>query len=303
MTHWAHVKTKAAHPKDIEEDAEWYVWHEQTQVMRKVGDKLSIESHCCGQTEPNPVDSMKLKVVAGYEVHGLGHVDSASHSSVIFLMRHPSQFFGRPVYESSRADQFLFWIGESEGGFWIDADEDLELYALSNVQDVLKKEEEFYRKKGYWVLANQLPPYHVKYDWKDAIAWVKDKAMTPFEIRHQWYMRDPTKRILSPIDAGILNPDLKIKPEEKLARAMLPVMASVDPEPIQSNTANARELQRKIMERTSAESLSLQQQKQPNSMMKLARIPGLDDEYPGKKGYQLMLEDDSQPYEHPEVLE
>jgi len=307
MTHWAHVQTKAEHPKDIEGDAEWYVWHEQTQVMRKVGDEVEIQNGMCGHSEPNPVDVMKMKVVAGYEVHGLEHMFvGTGHASANFLMRHPSQFFGRPVYESSRSDQYLFWIQEHVDGtsvkYWVDADEELELYSLSNVQDVLKKEEEFYRKKGYWVLARQLPLQHVEYDWQESIAWVKDKAMTPFEIRHQWYMRDPTKGNLSPKDSGILNPDLKIKPEEKLARSMLPpVVTPVAPMPILSGPIEARQMHRATAER--ANDAPSGQQKHPNSMMNLMRIPGLDDDSPGQKGYQPMLQDSTTQSYADEALE
>jgi hypothetical protein len=115
MTHWAHVKSTAEHPKDIEVDAEWYVWHEQTKMMRRVGEEdIEIQSGMsCRKVEAEPVDRMTLRVVAGYEVLGLDHViDSTGHASANFLMRHPTQFFGRPVYESSRSDQYLFWLQE-----------------------------------------------------------------------------------------------------------------------------------------------------------------------------------------------
>jgi hypothetical protein len=220
MTNWAYVKSTASRPSEIPHDADWFVWHDQTQMMRQTTEILTqaaVSSVGCMKTEIQPVDQLRIGIVVGYEVTGLeSHVAS-------FLLRHPSQFFGRPVFEAESIAQCLFWIeenGQVSDGY---LDDELELGVTAASKD------RPFLNRGYWVLASEPPLEGITLKWDDdasktaglpyrslhAIAWVKDNAVTPDSIADisVWQVLDTATGKHSE------NTAMRIRPEEWKSKA------------------------------------------------------------------------------------
>lgn len=257
MSNWAYVESSASHPGEIPQDAPWYVWHNQTKSMKQWGVNLAEESKTCYKVVPEPVDEIKVGIVVGYEVTGLEA--GAGVAGASFLLRHGSQFYGRPVYEADSVEQYLFWIeqaGSVDDGL---VDPEMDEKTVNAAKEML------FSKPGYWVLASELPleGSNLPKSWsttgtfphKDlsAIAWVEDTAVTPHAISDKsvW-------KVVNSSGAIVSNTEMRIRPEEWKSK--------VSRKPQATGEASARE---------DSAALALTQKKDMPSQ--LGYIPGLDD--------------------------
>jgi len=220
LKNWAFVEASVDHPRDIPANKEWYVWHEQTRSLRKPNDlKGQKVGRGCFEKDADPVDAINFHVIVGYEVMGLGP-SKLGTSRPIFMLRHPSQFFGRPVYEADGVTNpiFLFWI--EKGCHIRDGMIDEEITAQDDTTRT--KQDKLFDSIGFWVIAQRLPDtsLDLRSKWKKnllfdtfpseelcAIAWNESKAATPADIEQsKWLVERDGK--------GVPNKELTIRSEE-----------------------------------------------------------------------------------------
>lgn len=80
----------------------WFVWHEDTSQMRVFGDKdpiLQMPTGLIFKKEMRPIDKIEVQSVVGFEVTGV-HTNGNLKKIASLLLRHPSLYYGRPVYEA-----------------------------------------------------------------------------------------------------------------------------------------------------------------------------------------------------------
>merc|ERR1719498_1226051 len=187
LTNCAMVDDKTETPGRITNH--WKVWHEDTQQMRIFGDTdpiLKMPKGLIFKQEMRPIDKLEVQSVVGFEVSGIqrnGHI----HQLASLLLRHPSLYYGRPVYEAENGGQYLYWQALDEpSGAGVAFAELLGPGQVAQHKDLDDKE-------GMWMIGDQvgLTPENAKVK-----AYVKDMSMTPDQISDDssWCIKDATNR-------------------------------------------------------------------------------------------------------------
>jgi hypothetical protein len=162
----------------------WFVWHEDTNQMRVYGDKdpvLKLQKGLIFKADMNPIDKLEVQSVVGFEVTGLlnGRRSKIPH----LLMRQPSLYFGRPVYEAESGGQFLYWhAADAPAGTGV-ADAEMsgpgQIAFHEEETDSLWQVSDGRIRDGWWIISDEVG---LRPEDKRCQACVKDSSMTPDQI-------------------------------------------------------------------------------------------------------------------------
>jgi len=155
---------------------DWYVWHPATMSMKYPGDDeeedeptniRSSKFTTFTSKKPVPIDKVTSRTVVGFEVMG-----ATGKLSPALMLRHPSEFFGRPVYEAEQGQQFLYWMkkdGTIRQGY-------------GGEDSVSREPATLFAFPGYWIIAKNVgePPRG-----PNCFAFVEDLGVTPDQIDAQ----------------------------------------------------------------------------------------------------------------------
>jgi hypothetical protein len=172
----------------------WYVWHEDTQSMRLWLPRNQflaeeLETVTCGMKQEKklrPVDRLTIQCVMGLIVDG--------HNGLIhgLMLRHPSMFFGRPVYEAENGGQYLYWFqqGKMVEDGWVIAS----MVSPTKALDEVDPDDEAKINEGWWIIARQVGCFQIEDpkfggrpangipDHSDVLAYVPSKCHAPHQI-------------------------------------------------------------------------------------------------------------------------
>jgi len=180
---------KAETPAKVTSD--WYVWHTHSRTMRSLMEEESraaSEETKSKNTKPreelkkHPVDALVVKSILGFAV-SYDEVDTGPKAGL--YLRHGSQLYSRPVYESEfhgtdlvggagEQCQFLYWM-ENDGSLSKGRrEDDLKEVGLGKFQ-----------RAGYWAIG-QLGATKTQ---DGCLAYCEDIAATPNAIQGKWCLR------------------------------------------------------------------------------------------------------------------
>merc|ERR1740121_3579162 len=130
------------------------------------------------ELKSNPVDKLSVKSILGFR---LKCKDSAHGPVRGLLLRHASQLYGRPVYESEHGGQYLYWM--EEGGNLEKGSREEDMATLKEASGLgLKK---LLIPSGYWAIGELGADKNASF----CKAYSQDKAVTPDLITTEWYIR------------------------------------------------------------------------------------------------------------------
>jgi len=162
----------------------WFVWHAQTNSFRYWGedeaeDQLRSQGKASNDQEgffsgPSaPIDHIKCKCLAGFEVQGRG-VGGVSPG---LLIRNATELYGRPVYKGERGDQLLYFMAKD-----VSAEHGLEKTGMAMTAEDLVTNPNY---DGHWVISTE---FGINIDSPSCLAYVEDRAVTPHTITKQWFV-------------------------------------------------------------------------------------------------------------------
>jgi hypothetical protein len=174
---------------------QWFVWHEDTQRMREATENTTDpeiydqKKGWFSKKEIRKIDHLVIQSVVGFEVTGIPTTNGFVGIQSLFL-RHPSLFYGRPVYESENGGQFLYW--KKTNGTILDGLEK----AMLECPGILVESKENVDDPGHWIISKELGLGCMSdeqkkddsgetflQDWhKDVLAYVEDTAFSPDQI-------------------------------------------------------------------------------------------------------------------------
>jgi len=160
----------------------WFVWHEDTHRMREHTENeqdpelYEKKKGWFRSKEIRKVDKLTIQSVVGFEVTGVSQNGFGGIQSL--FLRHPSLFYGRPVYESENGGQFLYWRknnGSIEDG--------LQSAMLDSPGDLVEIVDEI---DGHWIISTELGIAKKdgnSQEWhKSVFAYIKDGSFSPDQI-------------------------------------------------------------------------------------------------------------------------
>lgn len=155
----------------------WRVWHPASKSLRPAGEEDlggGPPSSAPGGGAPGAstaVDRLAVRGVVGFEVGGCaGSVGQG------LMLRHGSELYGRPVYESEDGGQFLYWL--RDGGSLRDGADD-EAYGAGVAQDAEALHKTWFGSGGHWVISTEIGAAPGS---TACLAYVEDLATTPDQI-------------------------------------------------------------------------------------------------------------------------
>merc|ERR1719498_1772905 len=192
LTNCAMVDDKTETPGRITNH--WKVWHEDTQQMRIFGDTdpiLKMPKGLIFKQEMRPIDKLEVQSVVGFEVSGIqrnGHI----HQIASLLLRHPTLYFGRPVYEAENGGQYLYWQATEAPAYSGIADS-----SMSGPGQVSYHEEVHKQTGGWWCFSSQVG---ARPEDPRCEACINENCMTPDQIKNSstWLVRDANREPVLP---------------------------------------------------------------------------------------------------------
>jgi len=158
----------AERPSEVR--AQWYVWHTASKMLKSPEEEehYAMTEEAKGNLEPRkqldlyPVNVLKVKSIVGFELTCMATPMGPTPG---LMLRHGSQFYGRPVYEGENGSQFLYWM--VNGGTY-DTGIDME-----NDTTNPKK---LFEKSGYWAVSKAVG---IDYSSNECSAYCPDDAVIP----------------------------------------------------------------------------------------------------------------------------
>jgi len=163
--------TDAQRPTEVRNA--WYVWHVPSNTLKSPEEekiKLKGDEEGLKFLVANPIDVIKIRSVVGFEISQVPAGVPGPLSGLV--LRHASEYYGRPVYESESGGQFVYWMaskGKKEDGHdekWTRVD-----WPNSSAN--------FYSLRGYWAISKEVG---ADTESPDFYAYVEDDSATPAQI-------------------------------------------------------------------------------------------------------------------------
>lgn len=178
---------KAETPAKVTTD--WYVWHTNSGTMRSHAEeeaRAASEETKSNNKKPreelmkHPVDALTVQSILGF---ALSYDEVPTGPKAGLFLRHGSQLYSRPVYESEfhgtdmvggEQCQFLYWMEMNGSLNKGRREDDMKEVGLSKFQ-----------KGGYWAIG-QLGSTKTQ---NTCLAYCEDIAATPSVIQGKWHVR------------------------------------------------------------------------------------------------------------------
>jgi len=178
----AMVDDKNENPGRIE--TAWFAWHSGHHRMILYGDQdpmLKVPQGILFKQEMKDVDKIEVQSVVGFEVTG-AHTSFNTSQVASLLLRHPSVYYGRPVYEAENGGQFLYWQATA-GAAGHGATES----EMSGPGEIAMHAD---ATEGWWIISSEVG---VRPEDGRCQACVVDNSITPDQINGHsvWRMRVP----------------------------------------------------------------------------------------------------------------
>jgi len=178
----------------------WYVWHAPSKTMKNMAEELSRlqgDDKALAILKKTPVDQISIRSIVGFELSGIPKGFPGPVPGL--MLRHASQFFGRPVYEGESGAQYLYWMKNGA-----DLAEGLQDELAPGETQAAKK---LFEGSGYWAMGKEVG---LGKDDPSCFCYIVDDNVTPHQINEKaiWQLKTADKK------GWIAVPEMKLVMEE-----------------------------------------------------------------------------------------